>query len=160
MSFPTRPFSAIVLLGGMLIGVVVPAAAAIPGPHPAYLHAMSDLRFARALLAVPEEYSTIPAQRRAIAHIDHALGDLRHAAYADELPVYEPQPVDVSRPRIDRVREATRALDRARADIERFESNGFAAGWRDAARRDIDAAKFDARIEANADRFDRDHDRM
>jgi hypothetical protein len=154
MSFPTRPFSAIVLLGGMLIGVVVPASAEVPGPHPAYLHAMSDLRFARALLAVPEEYNAIPAQRRAIDRIDHALGDLRHAAYADEMPPFETPPVDVSRPRIDRVREANRALDRARADIDRFESNGFADGWRDAARRDIDAARADARTELGVDHFD------
>jgi hypothetical protein len=158
MSFPTRSFSAMVLLGGMLVGVVVPAAADVPGPHPAYLHAMSDLRFARALLAVPEEYGAIPAQRRAIERIDHALGDLRHAAYADEMPAYEMPAVDVNRPRIDRVREATRALDRARADIDRFESNGFADGWRDAARRDIDAAKNDARTELNIDHFD--HDRF
>jgi hypothetical protein len=154
MTLVTRTLSATLLIAGVAIGAVAPAAADVPGPHSYYLHALSDLRFARALLAVPEEFNAIPEQRRAIGEIDRAIGDLRHAAIDDAEPLGYAQPVDVSRPRIDRVREAGRALDRARTDIDRYESNGMVDGRRDAAYRDIDEALHQTRIELGIDHFD------
>jgi hypothetical protein len=150
-----RTLATLTLLGGLVAGALAPAAADVPGPHPEYLHALSDLRFARALLFVPEENNAIPEQQRAIGQIDRAIDDLRNASIDDGKPLGFTPPVDLSRPRIDRVREAMRALGRAKHDIDSFESNGNAVGWRGWADRHIDGAMHDVRIEAGIDHFDR-----
>ena len=150
----SRTLATLTLLGALVAGALAPAAADVPGPHPEYLHALSDLRFARALLHVPEEYNAIPAQQRAVGQIDRAINDLRNASIDDGQPLDLAPSVDLSRPRIDRVHEALRALGRAKHDIDQFESNGYAVGWRNGADRHIDGAMHFVRVEAGIDHFD------
>ena len=65
-----------------------------PGPHPAYLHALSDLRDARAHL---EHQGNDPAdheEESAIGNIDKALDDIKKAAIDDGKNIRDHVPVD------------------------------------------------------------------
>ena len=65
-----------------------------PGKHPAYLHALSDLRDARAHL---EHLSSDPVDREeehAIANIDKAIAEIKHAAIKDGKDIQDHAPVD------------------------------------------------------------------
>src|ERR1700722_1698664 len=67
-----------------------------PGKHPAYLHALSDLRDARAHL---EHLSSDPVDREeehAIAQIDKAIGEIKRAAIMDDKNTQDHMPVDVT----------------------------------------------------------------
>ena len=66
------------LLGISLVSPKAASAQQVPGPHPAYLHALSDLRLARAYL---DQIAWPPVQRdeeHAIREIDAAIGEIKH----------------------------------------------------------------------------------
>jgi hypothetical protein len=117
-----------------------PVLADVPGNHPYYSHALADLRFARALLENPADDAVAGDQHRAVYEIDHALYEIHQASIDDGKKLGDHPPIDVSRPRIDRVREAGHALDKARYDLSHEESNPGALGWRSRALRHINAA--------------------
>ncbi len=129
-----------------------PAMADIPGPHPGEIHAMSDLRMARAYLYDPGHYNTVRQEQFAVNDVDHAIGDVRQAALDDGKNVYQSLPIDTGLVGRDRLRRAGELLRSARRDLNGPESNGWARGPLAAARRDIDRAirHTDA---AMADRF-------
>jgi hypothetical protein len=88
-----------------------------PGKHPAYLHALSDLRDARAHL---EHFSGEPvdnAEEHAIDHIDKAIGEIKHAAIMDGKNIQDHMPVDAHLARHDRFRKAMELLDKAKRDV-------------------------------------------
>lgn len=88
-----------------------------PGKHPAYLHALSDLRDARAQL---EHFSGDPvdnAEGHAIDHIDKAIGEIKHAAIMDGKNIQDHVPVDAHLARHDRFRKAMELLDKAQRDV-------------------------------------------
>jgi hypothetical protein len=88
-----------------------------PGKHPAYLHALSDLRDARAHL---EHFSGEPvdnAEVHAIDHIDKAIGEIKHAAIMDGKNIQDHMPVDAHLARHDRFRKAMELLDKAKRDV-------------------------------------------
>lgn len=109
--------------------------------HPGYLHALNDLRFARALLEHGDWGRVGPDRDRAIGEIDRAIEELRHAAAEDGknpniMPRIEPGWMPG-----DRLRRAEEALGRARESITREEDNPAARAWRDRAFRHIDEAR-------------------
>lgn len=115
--------------------------AAMAQRHPGYLHALSDLRYARALLEHGDWGRVGPDRERAVGEIDRAIEELRRAAMDDgrnpnELPRIEER----WQPR-DRLRRAEEALGRAREAISREEDNPAAREWRDRAFRHIDEAR-------------------
>jgi hypothetical protein len=68
---------------GILVLIPKAAPAQVPGPHPAYLHALSDLRLARAYL---DQIAWPPVQRdeeHAIREIDAAIGEIKQASIDD-----------------------------------------------------------------------------
>jgi hypothetical protein len=88
-----------------------------PGKHPAYLHALSDLRDARAHL---EHFSSDPVdheEEHAIEHIDKAIGEIKRAAIMDGKDVHDHMPVDAHLMRRDRFHKALELLDRAKRDV-------------------------------------------
>jgi hypothetical protein len=88
-----------------------------PGKHPAYLHALSDLRDARAHL---EHFSSDPvdhAEEHAIDHIDQAIGEIKHAAIMDGKNIQDHMLVDAHLARHDRFRKAMELLDKAQRDV-------------------------------------------
>ena len=88
-----------------------------PGKHPAYLHALSDLRDARAHL---EHLSSEPVnqeEEHAIAHIDKAIGEIKHAAIMDGKDIHDHTPVDAHLMRDGRFHKALELLDKAKQDV-------------------------------------------
>jgi hypothetical protein len=107
----------IVAAAGVALFVAAPSWADNPGRHPAYLHALSDLRDARAHL---EHFSGDPVdhqEERAIAEIDRAIGEIKHAAIMDGKNIEDHVPVDAHMVRNGRFHKAMELLDRAKRDV-------------------------------------------
>jgi hypothetical protein len=88
-----------------------------PGKHPAYLHALSDLRDARAHLEHLSGEPVDNAEVHAIDHIDKAIGEIKHAAIMDGKNIQDHMPVDAHLARHDRFRKAMELLDKAKRDV-------------------------------------------
>jgi hypothetical protein len=125
----------------VLAAVVTLPLAVMAQRHPGYLHALSDLRYARALLEHGEWGGVGPHRERAISEIDRAIEELRRAAIDDgKNPDMHPPIEERWGPR-DRLHRAEEALGRARDAISREEDNPEAREWRDRAYHHIDAAR-------------------
>jgi hypothetical protein len=130
---------------------VVVAPAPGPGGHPAYLHALSDLRYARALLEKPAQPEVKWDETNGIREIDAAINEIKHAAIDDGKPLQDHPAIDAKRHHRDRLREAETLLHKAAQDIEEHEDNGWAQGLRARANGHIRQAEH-AVHEAQADR--------
>jgi hypothetical protein len=112
----------------------------VPGPHPAYLHALSELRAARAYLD-GIEWPPIRGDRdRAIHQIDAAIGDIKNAAIDDGKNLNDHPPVEMNMEPNGRFRAALDLLDKAHNDVAQAEDVRKSRGLRDRALRDIDSA--------------------
>lgn len=109
--------------------------------HPAYLHAISDLRYARALLFRPDWGPVMHDQRAAVDEIDHAIGEAKRAAIDDGKNPDDHPPIDRGLGWDGRFRQAMELLSSAERDLSSGESNGAAAGWRNAALANVKNAK-------------------
>jgi hypothetical protein len=110
------------------------------GKHPAYLHALSDLRDARAHLARPDGGALHGEERAAIEEIDHAIDEIKRAAFDDGKNIEDHAPVDPHNPWAGRLHKARELLDKAHHDIEKEEDNPEARGLRDRVIMHIDRA--------------------
>jgi len=133
----------------ILAGCVVAPPPARPRPvaaHPAYLHALSDLRSARWLIEHrPGDWQQTTDEVDAVRRIDAAINEIRQAAIDDgRNPGYHP-PVDERPDHRGRIHEAIDYLRKARADMSSGEDNAFANGLRDRAIRHVDEAIKSAR---------------
>jgi len=118
------------------------AAADTPGAHPAYLHALTDLRHARAHLERMTPNARVDAdEQRAIAEIDAAIREVREAAINDGKNLRDHPPVDAGVNRPGRLRRAMELLDSAHRDIDMHESDGYARGLKKRALHHIDEAR-------------------
>jgi hypothetical protein len=148
-------------IGTQLSGIVLalaclalPALADTPGRHPAYLHALSDLRYARALLNRPEEIRVVRDQRAAIDMIDKAIYELKNASYDDRKNLEDHPPIDAAWLRPGRIHRSIEMLNRALHDVEREEDNPAARAWRNSAIHYMrDAAAFAEKAERDEHRF-------
>jgi len=114
--------------------------------HPAYLHALSDLRAARWLIEHrPGDWAQTGDEVEAVRQIDASINDLKQAAYNDGKNVADHPPVDERADHPGRIHEALQYLRKARADISSEEDNPNAQGWRNRALGHIDAAINSAR---------------
>jgi hypothetical protein len=112
-----------------------------PGHHPAYLHALVDLRHARAHL----ERQGGDAEFRwdehaAIREIDLAIREIKEAAIDDGKNLADHPPVDFKADYFGRVHRALELLRQARNDCAKEEDNDFARGLRRRAIRHLDEA--------------------
>ncbi len=134
-------FLALVAFALSALAGSVRANADIPGQHPAYLHALSDLRFARANL---ERRGGDPDmkwdEKTAIAAIDRAIADIKQAAIDDGKNLDDHPPVDAKLKRSGRLHKALETLEKCRKDVHEKEDNSYAQGLRDRAVADIDGA--------------------
>jgi hypothetical protein len=109
----------------------VVAAPAPPQAHPSYLHALTDLRNARAHLERRGGDLQVKwDERTAIELVDRAIRDIKLAAIDDGKNLQDHPPVDVREPRAGRLHRALAALRAARDDVSKEEDNGFANGLR------------------------------
>jgi hypothetical protein len=112
------------------------------GPaHPAYLHALSDLRAARWLIEHrPGDWAQTNDEVEAVRQIDAAINDIKQAAIDDGKNINERPAADAHYDNHGRIHEALRLLRKARADVAREEDNAYAHGLRNRAVGHIDAA--------------------
>jgi len=102
---------------GICMCLAVPAWADSPGKHPAYLHALSDLRDARAHLEQLSSDTVNQEEMHAIDHIDKAIGEIKKAAIMDGKNVQDHVPVDAHLARTGRFHKALELLDKAKRDV-------------------------------------------
>jgi tetratricopeptide (TPR) repeat protein len=118
-----------------------PGPPAPPPVHPAYLHALTDLRNARAHLERRGGDARIKwDERTAIDAIDRAIGAIKQAAIDDGKNLQDHPPVDVHEARAGRLHKALAALRAAREDLSKEEDNDFANGLRARGLREVDEA--------------------
>ncbi len=112
-----------------------------PQSHPRYLSAITDLRYARALLYRPDWRDIMRDQRGAVEEIDRAIAEAKRAAVDDGKNIDDHPPVDTRIGWEGRFRKAMELLDSAERNLSMEEDNRNAAAWRGAARQNIENAK-------------------
>ena len=137
----------------LLLALAMPAQA----QHPAYLHALSNLRQARALLQTDSRPGFREEKNRALDEIDRAIREVRMAVREEGRDSrWSPPPAtqgDPDRP----LRSAMTLLDEAHGDVARGVDTSDYRGLQDRALRHIDEAR---RSLGRALHFgDRDRDR-
>jgi hypothetical protein len=123
------------LLSGLLLAVLPFAANAdMPGKHPYYLHALSDLRAARWML------SHRPGDPAVSAQEDVAIGEIKKASIDDGKNLEDHPPVQGINDRPGRLHKALELLHKVHGDVAREEDDPFTKGLRDRAIMHIDEA--------------------
>ena len=119
--------------------VLVPAKQA-QAQGPAYLHAISDLRSARAYLLSDRFPGESKARERAIEEINHALDEMKRAAVDDgKNPSETPPPQSGGNPSLP-VHTAVKLLREARGDIDHGRDRPENQGLRERSIEHIDRA--------------------
>jgi hypothetical protein len=125
----------------------------VPGPHPHYLHALSDLRAARHYLNDGWTWGLVKHEDKdAIREIDAAINEIKRAAIDDGKSLNDPFPIDTHLSPHDRFRKANELLWAAHNDLTKAEDVPEARGLRDRALGHIDEAH---RIVDDAQRTER-----
>ena len=124
---------------------ITPPPPPMAAQHPAYLHALSDLRHARALLEKPARADVKFDEQRAIREVDAAIHEIREAAIDDGKPLEDHPPIDVGMKHGDRLRRAMELLAQSARDIDEKEDNTYAKGLRRRANEHIRKAEKDIR---------------
>lgn len=119
----------------------VAALADVPGRHPGYLRALSDLRAARwDLEHRPGDRVVNREEDFALAEIDRAIEEAKRAAVEDGKNLRARPPEDARMTHGGRLHRAAEALRAARGDVAREEDNPQARGLRNRVVEHIDAA--------------------
>jgi hypothetical protein len=113
----------------------------MPGAHPSYLHALTDLRQARAHLERRGGNGAMKwDEHTAIAEIDAAIHEIKEAAIDDGKNLEDHPPVDARLDWRGQLHKTLELLHKARHDVQGEEDNNFARGLRHRALEHIDAA--------------------
>lgn len=110
------------------------------GRHPAYPHALTDLRAARAYLQHHDGGQLRHEEDEAVHQIEAAIKEIKKAAIDDGKDVNDHPPVDANLDWGGRLRHALQLLNRAHEDIAKEEDNQFAQGLQERALGHIDNA--------------------
>jgi hypothetical protein len=117
------------------------AAKAAPGrEHPAYLHALTDLRHARAHLQRPDGGELREQEKKAIHEIDEAIEEIKKASIDDGKDLNDHPPVDVRMDWSGRLHRALELVNKAHNDVAQEEDNASAQGLQQRALQHIDKA--------------------
>jgi hypothetical protein len=125
----------------MLLALGAPGAAPVPQQHPAYLHALSDLRDARAHLERPNGGALQQQEQDAIAEIDRAIHEIKAASIDDGKDIKDHVPVDEHLPWGGRLHKALQLLDKAYSDVSKEEDDPAARGLKRRAQEHIHLAR-------------------
>ncbi len=131
------------LLAGLLLALTIPFAANadVPGKHPYYLHALTDLRAARWMVEHRPGNAAVSAHEDvAIAEIDAAIREIKRAAIDDGKDIEDHPGVDVPNNRPGRLHKAAELLHKVHIDVAREEDDPLTRGLRNRAVGHIDAA--------------------
>jgi hypothetical protein len=132
-----------IVLAGLMAAIspIAMQAQEVRGPHPAYLHALSDLRAARHYLN--DGWAWAPVRRddnAAIREIDAAIDEIKKASINDGKGLSDPFPIDSHLSPHDRFRKANELLWSAHNDLSRAEDVPQSRGLRDRAIQHVDRA--------------------
>ena len=110
-------------------GSQVSAKNSFKAEHPAYLHALSNLRAARWMIEHrPGDWKQTQDEIIAVQQIDAAIAEIKKAAIEDGKNLQDHPAVEEKPEHIGRLRMAVDYLMKAREEINREEDNGFAQG--------------------------------
>jgi len=133
--------SRLLLSGLLLVALPFAANADLPGKHPFYLHALSDLRAARWLIEHrPGDPAVSGQEDVAVAEIDKAIGEIKHAAIDDGKDIHDHPPVQGPNDRPGRLHKALELLRKVHNDVAREEDDPMTRGLRDRAVGHVDEA--------------------
>jgi hypothetical protein len=127
----------------LALAFALPAAtsfADVPGAHPGYLHALSDLRYARALIEHDAPEAVEHDQHLALHEIDEAIRVIKDAAIDDGKDLNLHPPVQPEWPVSGRFHRALEAIGNAHRDVADREQNESVRDLRDRAIGHIDEA--------------------
>jgi len=130
------------LLSALMLAVLPLAANAdMPGKHPYYLHALSDLRAARWLLNHrPGDAAVSAHEDVALTEIQRSIEEIKHAAIDDGKNLEDHPQVQGQFDHRGRLHKALDILRRTRADLAHEEDDPMTRGLRDRAWQHIDIA--------------------
>lgn len=112
-----------------------------PGYHPGYLHALSDLRAARAHIDRPTaSYQLNGEEQHALDKINSAIDEAKRAAVNVGKDLQDHPAVDPNLDRRGRYRRALELLDKAHEELAAREDDPSARGWRDRCLHHVDEA--------------------
>ena len=131
-------FSLFALL--LSIPAIVSASSQPQREHPSYLHALTDLRAARAHLQRPGGGELKEQERKAIEEINHAIDEIKKASIDDGKDINDHPPVDSKLDWRGRLHRALELVDKAHRDVSQEEDNRFAQGLQERAILHIDKA--------------------
>jgi hypothetical protein len=143
-----NPIAGAPITGAPVIGTPIHGNPVIGGPvisapgehHPHYLHALSDLRHARAWLTALGEKNVMGLEMEAVVHIDKAIDEIKRAAIDDGKNLSNHPPVDINLKHKARLAKALDLLEAARNDMKQDHADPKAHPWREkAVKHDDDA---------------------
>lgn len=112
-----------------------------PGSHPAFLHALTDLRAARWHLGERGGSAKLKeADENAIKEIDACINEIKKASVDDGKALTDHPGEDAGKDKAGNVHRAHELLEKAKKDISGKEDNKFANGLRDRAIHHLDEA--------------------
>ncbi|MEH2237163.1 hypothetical protein [Nostoc sp.] len=130
-----------VILGNSLLMTSGSAYADLPGKHPYYLHALTDLRTARWLLEHRPGDAAVSGQEDvAIGQIDYAINDIKKASIDDGKDIHDHPNVDVPNNHPGRLHKAEEILKKVHSDVRREEDDLTAQGLQHRSLYHIDVA--------------------
>lgn len=142
-----KPKKLLLLVTSMLLLTLfhLPAQAQqLPGKHPGYIHALTDLRTARWLLFhQPGDAKVYEGEDAAIQEVEALIGEIKHASIDDGKDLNDHPKVDAHE-HGSRLLRAIETLKQARADISGEEDNPEVRDLRQRAFDRIDRAIHDA----------------
>ncbi len=127
----------------LALSVVAPqmATARLFEKHPGYIHAMSDLRYARYLVARPDQPNVDNDENNAVREIDACLNDLTRASINDgKNPNDHPWP-DLGIDFKGRLHKAVDALNKAYHDMDKEEDDPYNRGLQQRAVAHVERAR-------------------
>jgi hypothetical protein len=127
----------------VLFAAILPLAAHadVPGDHPGYLHALTDLRDARrAIEHRPGDIAITIQEETAITEIDRAIGEVKKAAREDDKNLGDRPHEDANLDRPGRLHHAVELLEKAHGDLDKEEDNPEARGLKHRALDHVDRA--------------------
>lgn len=128
------------IFGGLLLFPLF-ANADLPGKHPYYVHALSDLRAARWMLEHrPGDAAVSANEDAAVTEIDAAIREIKNAAIDDGKNINDHPNVDVPGDHPGHLHKALELLKKVHSDVAREEDDPAAKGLHDRAVGHIDAA--------------------
>jgi hypothetical protein len=127
-------------LAAMIVVAALPFAAHAE-EHPAYLHALSDLRSARWLIKHRAAgWKAAMEEDEAWRDIERAIGEIKHAAIDDGKDIEDHPAAQDQGDHGGRLHRALDLLRKTRDDLKQAEENGHARGLRRRALKHVDNA--------------------